>query len=423
MKRARKGSGCVYRPKFRTKDGQVRLGGWRIKYTWNHVPYDEAVDVETKQAAQEILKQRFAEIRSGTFVKGSEAESLRYENMRYLLFREYETKERKSLLTGKDGEKYIHHINHVDDFFRGRLALSIDSHLIDAFVVQRRNDGAMNGTINRGLSLLRHMFRIAVKKKLLRSDHVPEFTMLKESEPRKGFLEPEDFPALRQELPDYLRAPYTLAYYTGMRLGEVLTLKWSDVDFIGGEIRLENTKNGEDRVVPFIAEIGELLKIERARLLKKTEDAHLPNCPWVFSRDGCERIKKFNVAWRSACARCGLGRFVCRTCGTEVDAKWKCPKCKVRCKYPVYEGRLFHDLRRSGVRNLDRSGVSQHVAMKISGHRTDSVFRRYNITSSRDLREAAKRVNNYVADRISQTLVKVEEKPVSESTTKDAVLQ
>lgn len=415
MKRARKGSGCVYRPKFWTKDGQVRFGGWRIKYTWNHISYDEAVDVENKQAAGEILKQRFAEIKAGTFVKGSEAETLRYEDMRDLLFREYEKEARKSLRTAQDGEtKYIHHLKHVDEFFRGRMALDINAQLLDVYVIERQKQEAMNGTINRGLSLLRHMFRIAVRRKLLRNDHVPEFTMLKESGPRQGFLEPEDFPRLRQELPEYLRAAFTLAYLTGMRLDEILKLKWSSVDLLGGEIRLEVTKNGERRTVPLIGETGELLKVEHSRF---------PGCEWVFSRDGRRPITKLNVAWRSACVRSGLGSFVCRTCGTQLDAKLRCPSCLVRCRKPRYLGLLFHDLRRSGVRNLDRAGVSQHVAMKISGHKTDSIYRRYNIVSSRDLRDAGRKVNAYVSDRISQTLVKVEEKAEGDSVAPKAVLQ
>jgi hypothetical protein len=61
--------------------------------------------------------------------------------------------------------------------------------------------------------------------------------------------------------------------------------------------------------------------------------------------------------------------------------------------------------------------------MKISGHNTDSVYRRYNITSSRDLREAGRRVNAYVADRISQTLVKVEAETPKQTEEPKGVLQ
>jgi hypothetical protein len=80
----------------------------------------------------------------------------------------------------------------------------------------------------------------------------------------------------------------------------------------------------------------------------------------------------FRGVWRVACEAAGL-----------VDTKGE----------PT---RLFHDLRQTGVRNLVRAGVPERVAMAISGHKTRSVFDRYNIVSERDLHDAARKLNNYV---------------------------
>jgi integrase len=98
--------------------------------------------------------------------------------------------------------------------------------------------------------------------------------------------------------------------------------------------------------------------------LKVQRDWHRPDCEHVFVRDG-QPIQTFNKAWKSACKRVGL------------------------------EGLLFHDLRRSAIRNLLRAGVPQATAMKISGHRTASVFRRYAIVSEDDLARAAKALDAY----------------------------
>lgn len=65
---------------------------------------------------------------------------------------------------------------------------------------------------------------------------------------------------------------------------------------------------------------------------------------------------------------------------------------KEACRLAGVPGRIVHDLRRSGIRNMVRAGVSETVAMKVSGHRTASTFRRYNITSDEDLRAVAQRM-------------------------------
>ncbi len=80
--------------------------------------------------------------------------------------------------------------------------------------------------------------------------------------------------------------------------------------------------------------------------------------PWVFHREG-NQIKVFRRAWVTACKRALL------------------------------VGMIPHDLRRTAVRNLERAGVSRSAAMKLTGHRTESVYRRYAIVSESDLREGA----------------------------------
>ena len=94
-------------------------------------------------------------------------------------------------------------------------------------------------------------------------------------------------------------------------------------------------------------------------------------CDLIFHRQG-NPIREFRKAWRTA------------------------------CRIAVIPGRLFHDLRRSAVRDLVRSGVSQNVAMSISGHRSPSMFERYNITDDRDQRQALQQVQQYRKSRRSE---------------------
>jgi integrase len=90
--------------------------------------------------------------------------------------------------------------------------------------------------------------------------------------------------------------------------------------------------------------------------------------PFVFTRNG-EQIKGFRKAWKTACKQAGL------------------------------EGRIYHDFRRTAVRDLVRSGVPERVAMKITGHKTRSVFERYNIPCDRDLIEAAERRSQHYQEQ------------------------
>ena len=108
----------------------------------------------------------------------------------------------------------------------------------------------------------------------------------------------------------------------------------------------------------------------------------------VFHRAG-RPVGDFRKAW-AACVEAGLYQVV----GVNADGSEK--------RIP---SRLFHDLRRSGARNMVRAGVRERVAMEISGHRTRSIFDRYNITSEDDLREAMQRTSDYVGTQATRSTV------------------
>jgi len=137
------------------------------------------------------------------------------------------------------------------------------------------------------------------------------------------------------------------------------------------------TKNDEARIIPLNKETVQILK-----MLPRDQE-------FVFG----QQLGQFRKSWRNACVRSELGKFE-----------------KLENGAVVYTGLTFHDLRRSGVRNLIRAGVSEQVAMKISGHKTTSIFRRYNIISGADLRNAAKKLDSYVKreeGRFDESLMEV----------------
>jgi len=190
-------------------------------------------------------------------------------------------------------------------------------------------------------------------------------------------------------------------------------LKWDEVDFLSGVIRLRpgKTKSGKGRSIPIVPQLRSLLVEQRSRRQN--------DCPHVcfrLDRGGrAVKIGGFRKAWYSACMKCGLGkmeRVIDEATGQPVYLKPRGLSSKPKVK-TVYVGRLFHDLRRSGVQNLLRAGVSEKIAMCISGQIIRSVFDWYNIVSDRDISEAAQKLaafhdNGHLSDTDSTEMRQVD---------------
>jgi integrase len=261
---------------------------------------------------------------------------------------------------------------HLQDAFGELQVRRLTTTAIREYIHNRQKAGAANATINRELALLKRSLNLGRKHTPPKVGRVPHVPMLEENNVRKGFFEHEEFLRLRETLPAEYRPVLTFGYYTGCRRGEILSLEWNQVDLNEGIVRLDpgTTKNDEPRVVPMTAELLAALAAQKA-----LRDKMYPACQHVFSHDG-EPITGFRGSWETSCFQAGLWE------GDQETGK------------PT---RLFHDLRRTGVRNLIRAGVPERVAMAISGHKTRSVFDRYNIVSEADLREAAGRLDSYLA--------------------------
>jgi integrase len=286
---------------------------------------------------------------------------------------------------GKANVKNLNTIARVRQDFEKKLADSLSAKDLNAYIDRRQAAGAAGSTINHALQVLSSAFKLA-------EIPWPKVKKLEEKNIRTGFFSREEFDRVSHDLPSDLRDFCLFGYLTGWRKNAIATLAWSDVHDGNVYLRAVRSKNGKPYFVPIMGELANLIERRReARSIKSGSGVELSGL--VFHRDG-RQIEEFRKSWETACSRAGVGRWLCKKCLTPVAAERRCPKCKAKLNRGQlkYDGRVFHDLRRSAARNLIRSGVSRSVAMKITGHLTEAMFERYNITDEADLRDAMEKV-------------------------------
>jgi integrase len=249
--------------------------------------------------------------------------------------------------------------------FGDKIINTITAGMIEEYRAKRRTEPERHGTpvkiatINRDLALLKHLFSYAIREGWLERNPVSLVKFDKENNARDRVLSPNEFELLQRHSSPHLQAINLMAYQTGMRRGEILNLTWDRVDLKAGLIRLkaEDTKTDEARFVPLTADLTAKLKE-----LYKVRYLHEPH---VFLVNG-KSVSSIKTAFNAACRRAKI------------------------------EGFRFHDFRHTAVTNMRRAGIDHLTIMRITGHKTLEVFKRYNSFLENDLREAAHRFNTYI---------------------------
>ncbi len=272
-------------------------------------------------------------------------------------------------------------MKHLAEKFAGMRASDITTATIKEYLQHRQEQGAMDGTIKRGVSALRRMFNVGMENSTVKQ--LPGFPKLKGSPAREGFIEDSDFSVLYDALPDHIKPLVFCLYRTGMRFGEAINLTWEPseggsgiVDIENREIRLKAsaTKTGKGRTVPLDDWLYETF------------------CAQKKERDSEKRIPRLNWVWHRKSKTTGrLIRF------RDIRKRWSAARKKL--------GRnvLIHDLRRSGIRQMVREGIDEKIVMEISGHKTRAVFDRYNVTGGDDMKRAAEAMSRKTPPQFHRT--------------------
>lgn len=354
--------------------GSVFLRGriWWIVYWRNGERFRESSKSEVREDALDLLKRHNGEI-------GRRPARTSLSALFDLVLDDYRENGRTSY---EDVEQRIR--LHLKPVFGDVRVDQLTTTAVRRFIRSRQVQKAANATINRELAVLSRALHLGLEHEPPLVGRLVKIRRLREDNVRAGFVDDLQYRALLRELPDYLKLVLVIAYHTGARKGELLSLRWNQVDLKAKQIRLNagETKNREGRVLPIYGDMAPFLEMQRARQAKAERlqrIAHGAKQPARHSQPAANRsiftdpdgrlILSFYKAWAAACDR---------------------------AKIP---GQLFHDLRRSAVRNMERAGIPRGIGMQISGHLTEAVYRRYAIVNDRDVMDAGRKLEAAMAGK------------------------
>jgi integrase len=319
-------------------------GVYRVDYKVNGRRRRKRIGTNKAQATS-VLAQIQADIINGRYFEREQDENLRLQDLidRFL----EHTKDKK-----KSHRRDVNSADHLVEFMGETSINRVIPAMIEDYRAHRKTARTRNGkapapaTINRELAFLKRVFSWGMQNEMISKNPARYVKLEKENNIRDRVLSEQEFQRLLEVSPLHLQQIMIVAYYTAMRKGEILGLRWDEVDFKAGLIRLGagRTKTNEARRIPLAPEIVEMLR----------EKKRSKTTPFVFVYAG-EPIDDVKTSFGTARRAAGLEDF------------------------------RFHDFRHTAITNWRRAGHDFFTIMAATGHTTMSVFQRYNTISDDDL--------------------------------------
>src|SRR5262249_46740868 len=310
-----------------------------------------SADTDDVAKARKLRKHRLKQVERPGFI-GPKEEKWTLSDMKEKIRLDYERKGNRSF---EDVENAFKHLEDGFRFYR-IVDITADKNKIEDYGDRRLKAGAARASVNYELACLRRGFKLMFEAGMIST--VPVIKLYAVDNVRQGFIDVADFNALLEKVDGSdARDIIEFLYHAGWRSIEAKVFQWTWID--GNMIRVpkEIAKNKKDRSFPIIGTLIDIL--ERRQKVRRLDS------PYVFHRNG-KPIRSFRKAF------------------------------KVAAKEVGHECLLPHDMRRSAIRNFRKAGLSESDGMKLSGHRTRSVYDRYNIFDDRDLAESMNRVQEHL---------------------------
>lgn len=307
-----------------------------------------------------VIKSHRSETARGTALKGLVKSS----HARVVTFKEWgETylnlEEVKRLRSYRDRVEIVRH--QLIPFFGGKPLSEVKPIDVETFRAQRRKrDGAVPclQTINNDHTVLKHCLNVAIRRGLMITNPASAIPLPDPHNERDRVLSEEEWNRLYEAAKPHLKPVLLLAYHLGQRFGEIVNLTWDRVDLQRGFITLRaiDTKTKKPRRVPLTPAVkASFHELAKVRSLKT-------NHVFLYER---KPIKQLSRSFRTALRESGIQDF------------------------------RFHDLRHCASTNLRRAGVDTATAMRIVGHKSEKMWKRYNAMEDSDLLKAASKLDAY----------------------------
>ncbi len=365
------GVGHIYQPTYKDKKtGKVKRSAvWWMAYSTRDGIVRRSTRQRDQQAAYNELLRTAGRKGSGE-IADSTPERVSFSKLFSLVIEDY--KHRK-LASRDDVEERVH--KHLEPFFGSMRVIDLRKTDIDRFKREMLSAEYAPATVNRCLSALRRALQLGADEDpplVIRA--IPRwFGKLDEDNVRTGVVSREMYDSVLPHMAPHVRTAFVIGWHLGMRRGEILSLKWEQVDWKAGVIRLARgqTKNRKPRTAPIYGDMRAVLEMAFAGA---------PECPYVVN-DAGRRVHSIKTAWAAAFSRAGLTY--------DTGRKRKTGESLIKPQA------LFHDLRRTAATNMDAAGMTRQQIMEIVGWETEEMFRRYHIGSDKAAINAGEKLEQW----------------------------
>ncbi len=330
------------------KRGQV----WWMRFSYQGRQVKRSTEVSDKKLAEKIHAKVITQIVEGKWFDVDPGRDKTFRGMMEKYLSECSiSKSHASKLRDVSASKQL--LPHFGDY----TLADITPRLISSYKTKRRQYGAAPATVNKELGLAKHAYNIARKEwEWCRDNPFQLVSMEKVNNARVRYLTDEEFENLLEACEDWFRPIVIVAWHSGMRRGNILSLRFNQVDLFRRVILLDHTKNGERLGIPINDTLYELLKgLSKVRSIKS---------PFVF--DGIYPVQT-QRGIKEACKKVGIENF------------------------------RFHDLRHCFASSLVQRGVDLFRVQKLLGHKDGRMTQRYAHLAPENLREAIKALDTPIS--------------------------